>query len=162
MGETTTKDVYDWSTYKYGSDWNKLTKYCDNSACGLNGFTDGKTTLEAADDAANANWGGTWRMPSFYELTELSTKCTWIWTTLNGVNGYKVTFNGNSIFIPATGIREGTNLSGEDSQGCYWSSSLQTLDPELAYRLNFDAAFHSVNSDYSDCYMGRSVRSVCP
>lgn len=48
--------------------------------------------------------GDLWRMPTLKEMEELINKCMWTWTTLNGVNGYKVVgLNGNSIFLPAAG-----------------------------------------------------------
>ena len=90
-GEVKSKEYYDWSTYKYGVEANKLTKYCDNSNFGDNGFADNKTVLASEDDAAAANWGGKWRMPTAAEQDELRNNCTWTWTTQNGVNGYKVT-----------------------------------------------------------------------
>ena len=68
-GETDPKSTYDWSTYKYcnGSS-STLTKYnTDNSQ----GTVDNKTTLDLSDDAARANWGDSWRMPTDAELTEL-------------------------------------------------------------------------------------------
>ena len=53
-GETTTKDTYNWSTYKYcNGDYDLLTKYCNKSSYGNNGFTDNKTQLELSDDAAS-------------------------------------------------------------------------------------------------------------
>ena len=57
-------------------------------------------------DAATANCGGSWRMPTRDGLNELKTKCTWTWTTQNSVNGYKVTGpSGASIFLPAASFR---------------------------------------------------------
>lgn len=117
-GETKPKSSsYDWSTYKYckGSE-NTMTKYCTDSRDGYNGFTDNKTVLDPDDDAAHVNWGGDWRMPTKSEFEEFSEieNCTWTWTTINGVNGYKIVskktgFDGNWIFLPAAGYREGTN-----------------------------------------------------
>ena len=104
-GETSPKNDYSWSTYKYckGSE-TTLTKYNTNSS---NGTVDNKTTLDLSDDAARANWGGKWRMPTQAEQEELINNCTWTKTTQNGVNGYKVTSktNGNSIFLPAADRR---------------------------------------------------------
>ena len=64
-GETTPKTTYNWSTYQYcmGS-YNTLTKYCNKTSFGYNGFTDNLTTLLPEDDAATANWGSGWRMPT--------------------------------------------------------------------------------------------------
>jgi hypothetical protein len=121
---------------------------------------DNKTTLELSDDAAHANWGGSWRMPTTEEQQELIYNCTWIWTTQNGVNGYKVTgSNGNSIFLPAAGYRRNSDLYGAGGFGHYWSSSLYTDDPGNAYVLYFysDYVYWSLNGRY----YGHSVRPVC-
>ncbi|MBR5532185.1 MAG: T9SS C-terminal target domain-containing protein, partial [Bacteroidales bacterium] len=97
-GETEPKDYYDWSTYKYcNGSYDIMTKYFTDSDYGT---VDNKTTLELTDDAAHVNWGGNWRMPTKAEQDELrnTDNCTWEWTTLNGVEGYKVISkkNGNS------------------------------------------------------------------
>lgn len=162
-GETTTKDTYNWITYKYcnGSS-STLTKYCNNSSYGSNGFTDNKTQLELSDDAARANWGGAWRMPTDAEWTELREQCTWTWTTQNGVYGRKVTSktNGNSIFLPAAGYRDYSSLIYAGSGGRYWSSSLGTDYPYYAWGVYFDSG--DVDRSSGNRYYGRSVRPVCP
>ncbi len=159
-GEVEPKEYYDWSTYKYGTDYNQLTKYCTKSSYGKDGFTDNKTVLDPEDDAATANWGGAWRMPTKAEQDELRNNCTWTWTTQNGVNGYKVTGpNGNSIFLPAAGyVYEGTFLIA-GSLGDYWSSSLNTGTPDYAYYVDFGSVY--VGWDRDDRYNGLSVRPVC-
>jgi serine/threonine protein kinase len=83
-----------------------------------------KTKLSLTDDAAAKSWGGTWRMPTAKEMTELREKCKWTWTTQGGKNGYKVTskITGNSIFLPATGQMNGSMLVFEDDLGYYWTS----------------------------------------
>ena len=76
-GETQPKDTYEWSTYQYcNGSYNTLTKYCSNSSYGYNGFTDNLTTLLPEDDAATANWGGNWRMPTKEEFQELYNNTT--------------------------------------------------------------------------------------
>ena len=66
-GETAPKSVYDWSTYKWCRGLvNTITKYCNSG--GYNGFVDNKTELDPEDDAATANWGAEWRMPSFEQM----------------------------------------------------------------------------------------------
>lgn len=161
-GETTTKTDYSWTTYKYCKGTNKtMTKYCSNSSYGNNGFTDNKTILDPEDDAATVNWGGSWRMPTEVEQTELREKCTWTWTIQNGVNGYKVVGpNGNSIFLPAAGYVYGTSLNYAGSGGYYWSSSLCTSQPNNAYYVDFGS--FGVYGDYNFRYHGQSVRPVCP
>ena len=161
-GEVEPKETYNWSTYKYGTDYDQLTKYCSDSYYGKDGFTDTKTVLDPEDDAATMNWGGAWRMPTTAEQDELRNNCTWTLTTQNGVNGYKVTGpNGNSIFLPAAGFMYEGTLGDAGSGGIYWSSSLYIGDPSNAYGVVY---FNSdnVDSDYSPRYFGQSVRPVCP
>ena len=158
-GETTTKETYDWSTYKWdnGSGY-KLTKYCTD---GYYGIVDNKTVLDKEDDAAAVNWGGAWRMPTKEEQDELCNNCTWTWTIQNGVNGYKVTgTNGNSIFLPAAGLRSDSSLYYAGSNGGYWSSSLLTDNTGGAYFLFFSSSDVDWYSYYR--FSGHSVRPVCP
>lgn len=86
-----------------------------------------KTQLEKEDDAAQANWGGDWRMPTDAECTELLKNCTWTWTSRNGICGYEVksNLNGNSIFLPAAGDMF-TAQDRLQNLGFYWSSSLSS------------------------------------
>ena len=156
-GETEPKSTYNWGTYKWceGSE-NTQTKYCTNSYYGT---VDNKTILELSDDAANANWGGDWRMPTKAELEELRTECTWTWITEKGVNGYTVTGpNGNSIFLPATGNWYDYFLYDAGSNGNYWSSSLNTYNSYDAYNLGFDSYYVDWHFYYRSC--GHSVRPV--
>lgn len=159
-GETYTKTIYDWNTYQHhNSSLGGITKYNTRSN---HGSVDNKTQLDLKDDAASANWGGAWRMPSDAELTELRTECIWTWITQNGVNGYKVTSksNGNSIFLPAAGMRLDGNLYYASDKGYYRSSSLCTGNPSYTWSVMFDS------SDVSRYDGGRangySVRPVCP
>ncbi len=155
-GETETKKTYSWDTYKYGLAYDALTKYNTNSNFGT---VDNKVTLEASDDAAAANWGGAWRMPTDDEWEELKDNCTWTWATLNGKKGHEVkASNGNSIFLPAAGYRFCDDLYFAGSDGDCWSSSLCTEDPSYAGLMYFYSDY--VYRDYSR-YYGRSVRPVC-
>ena len=155
-GETQPKSSYSWSTYKWcnGSS-TTLSKYNTSSS---NGTVDNKKQLDLADDAARANWGGSWRMPTTEEYYELIEKCTWTWTSQNGVNGRKVTGpNGNSIFLPAAGSRYDTYLNPAGFLGRYWSSSLYTDYPDSAYDVNFYS-----DNVYRDSYYRCSGQSVRP
>ncbi|MBR0333994.1 MAG: InlB B-repeat-containing protein [Bacteroidales bacterium] len=159
-GETSPKDNYKWSTYKYcnGSE-TTLSKYNTNSS---RGTVDNKTTLDISDDAARANWGGKWRMPTEAEQDELRNNCTWTWTTRNGINGYKVTSktNGNSIFLPAAGNRLGASVGSVGSGGDYWSSSLDSSEPNYACSLYFKSSYVAWST--GGRYGGHTVRAVCP
>ncbi len=157
-GETTTKSYYEWSTYKWcNGSYDTMTKYCTLSFLGT---VDNKTTLDPSDDVAHVKWGGSWRMPTEKEFQELIDNCTWEWITLNGVKGYKVTSkkNGNSIFMPAAGFRNGTSLYDVGSDGYYWSAPLCESDPGDAYGLYFSSGSHSTS--WSGRNYGRSVRPV--
>ena len=156
-GETEEKDNYNLLTYKWckGSS-DTQTKYCTNSSYGT---VDNKTTLDPEDDVAHVKWGGSWRMPTKAEQDELRDKCTWTWTTRNGVNGYKVTGpNDNSIFLPAAGCRNGTEAINRGVGGYYWSSSLLSYDSGDAFDLYFSSDYRGWG-DYGR-YYGRSVRPV--
>ena len=72
--------------YCMGSE-NTLTKYCNNPDYGYNGYIDNLTTLLPEDDAATANWGDGWCMPTYDQWLELKQNTTLYWTAQNGVNG---------------------------------------------------------------------------
>ena len=156
-GETEEKSNYSWSTYKWcNGSYNTMTKYCTDSSYGT---VDNKTVLDPEDDVAHVKWGGSWRMPTKAEQDELRNKCSWQWTTLNGVNGYRVTGpNGNSIFLPAAGYRLDTSLYLGGSFGNYWSSTpLESLSYSACclYFLGTNFDWNSYNR-----YYGLSVRPV--
>ena len=180
-GETEpNKAEYTWATYKWmqagQSDWKHITKYtlADGQTKGIwydaggNFIGDNKATLEAADDAAIANLGSPWRMPTGGEIQELIDNCTWTETTQDGVKGYEVKSkkNGNSIFLPAAGFRDRSELDDAGSRGYYWSSLLDTTYSysrsysDRASRLYFDADLHNWASGFR--YSGLPVRPVRP
>ena len=110
-------------------------------------------------DAATANWGGNWRQPTEAEQQELIDKCTWTWTTQNGVNGYNVEGpSGASIFLPAAGCRRGSSLSSAGSFGGYWSSTPNESNSYDAYGLYFGSGRHDMGDLSRDD--GLSVRPV--
>ena len=160
-GETKPKSIYDWTTYKFvNGDIDKLTKYCDNSDWGNNGFTDNLTSLESGDDAATANWGSDWCMPTKEQWKELLENTTDEWTMQNGVKGRLFTSkkNGKSLFLPAAGYRWVGHLDHVGSYGYYWSSSLYAGNPYDAWVFYFTSDRYRVNVSYR--YGGRSVRAV--
>lgn len=160
-GETEPKESYSWSAYKFGTSSSGLFfKYNTISSYGS---VDDKTVLEPEDDVASVKLGGKWRMPTDAEWTELRTKCTWTWTTNyngTGVKGQIVTAtNGNSIFLPAAGYRRDTKLYDAGSYGYYWSSSLNTDKPSIAWYVNFNSGTVR-RRDYGYRSYGQSVRPV--
>ena len=115
---------------------------------------------DSSTDAARANWGGSWRLPTAEEFRELIDNCNWTWTTLNGKAGYKVVSkkNGNSIFFPAAGYRSGTSLYYAGESGYYWSSTPIEDYSYIACILYFNSRYHNVG--YSGRDYGRTVRPV--
>jgi hypothetical protein len=121
-GELEPKESYTWENYRFGVGEelpffkSKLSKYNTDRNRGV---VDNKTTLDLVDDVANVRWGGSWRMPTLEEWTELRQNCTWTVDSINGVKGLRATSNkpgytDRSIFLP---------------EADYWSSSLHELAP---------------------------------
>ena len=160
-GETQPKTTYNWSTYQHcnGSS-TEMTKYCTDSEYGYNGFTDNLTTLLPEDDAAAANWGGNWRMPTQEEFQELYNNTTVTWTQQNGVNGRLFTAsNGNSLFLPAAGDRWDDELHNAGYVGLYWSSSLYSGNPYYAWYFGFDSGSYGMyNGGRGNGFTVRPVR----
>ena len=159
-GETEPKDYYHWETYKLSANGNyySMTKYCLSPSYGT---VDNKNILELSDDAANANWGGDWRMPTIENFSELKTECTWSLVTKDGIRGFTVKGkNGNTIFLPEGGDYLGQDLSNVGSRGAYWSSNLGSHD---AYSSCFYiGTSQEVKSSGYDRCRGYSVRPVLP
>lgn len=157
-GETTPKATFNSSTCKY-CNGDRLTKYCNNSSYGYNGFTDNLTTLQPVDDAATANWGNGWCMPTYDQWTELYQNTTHVWVVQNGVNGRLFTAaNGNSLFLPAASRRWDVGLGYAGIFGYYWSSSLGTDYPYRAWYFDFFSDLYGMY--YHDRSHGLSVRAV--
>ena len=157
-GETEEKEEYSWTTYEYYDSYlNAITKYCAHDRYGI---IDGKDTLEAEDDAAQVKWGREWRMPTKKEMEELRKECSWEWTTLNGVEGYKVTGpNGNSMFLPVTGYYNGKTVCNASLAGYYWTSNLLSKSCGRAYYFSIDSKKYE-HDDFSRRYSGRNIRPV--
>ena len=142
-GETSTKSSYDVDNCKT---WKRsLSDIRGNSSY----------------DAARANWGGNWRLPTKSEYDELLNNCDRQWTTLNGVKGMRFTSkkNGNSVFFPAAGWRLGTSTYHVGEGGYYWSSTPYESNTQTAYSLYFDSG-GGASTDWGNRYFGHTVRPV--
>ena len=162
-GETSTKEVYTWETYKYCTavdedGWFKtLSKYNTDSRYGS---PDNLTTLQPSDDVATAKLGDGARMPTETEWNELLDNTTSEWTTENGVYGRRLTAsNGKSLFLPAAGYRWGSELDDAGEYGGYCSSSLYADYPNYAWYFLFRSDYQGVSGNGRQC--GFSVRAVC-
>ena len=150
-GETTTKSNYTGS--------NSVTYGLSISELESRGIIDAAGNLTAAYDAATANWGEDWRMPTLDEMKELINECKWESTSVNGVNGRLFTGpNGNSIFLPAAGCRYNESLNEAGYYGDYWSAT-PTSDSGYACHLYF---FHNGSYGWRSRHRadGRAVRPV--
>jgi len=167
------KTHFSWDTYAWckGTE-TTLTKYCPTAKQSSNWWdtggttvaADNKTQLEFADDAARANWGGAWRMPTKDEFDELINNTDKEWVADyngSGVAGYKFMKKGDRsvyIFLPAAGFRYGSSFNGQGSSGNYWSSTLYSDNPYGAWNLRCNDG--SVGTSDSYRCSGRSVRAV--
>ena len=141
-------DGYDFGTANDGP-------YASTPGAELTGNIPTNTTY----DAARHNMGAPWRMPTVGEFQELNAQCDSEWTDEDGVAGRRFTsrINGNSIFFPASGFRDGTGLSSRGSYGYYWSASLYSQT--YGYNLLFSSGGVNPASNYRRFY-GFSVRAV--
>jgi hypothetical protein len=123
-GEVEGKDFYSWENYKWGTRYN-LTKY--NSV-------DKLLVIEPIDDAATANWGQNWCMPSVEQWKELKFYCKETEMDSAGVHGslFVSRKNGNSIFFPFSGIKTDERfLWGLFFE--FWENSISEKNPDRAY-----------------------------
>ena len=183
-GETTTKETYNWSTYLDGNIAN--SDDCGTDKDALRGVTDIAGTQY---DAAKANWGGKWRMPTKAQQDELRNECCWVWTSSynnSGVKGYIVykakspsdkgakiedgetptasySLSDAHIFLPVAGWCRDGGPDGAGTYGSYWSSSLDPDNTDSAWDIYFYLGYvcDSYGTDGSyDRYFGMSVRAV--
>ena len=158
-GEVQEKGTCTWDTYKWFDASNStVLKYCTADSYGR---VDGDNLLDPEDDVASVEWGAHWRMPTGKEQDELREKCTWEWITNNGVNGYRVKGpNGNCIFLPAAGDRNGATINEVGVSSNYYSKSLSTERSDASYGLGFNKEFYA--KYICGRFLGLSVRPVLP
>ena len=156
-GETTIKTYYLWSNYHLSDQsGTSLTKYCNDSHYGNNGYTDNLIVLEAMDDVASVEWGGNWRMPTMEEMNELMNNCVDCYEP----SGYKFTGpNGNSIFLPMSGYKDNRSVLNGIDEGYYWCSSLDLDQPKSAWYMLIIRAYRN-HLGGMERYYGMPVRPV--
>ena len=162
-GEIKPKNNYSWKNYKWcNGTHDSLTKYNTSSSFGKEV---NYTRFEDSDDVAHVKLGGKWRIPTRPEVEELiatwdNTDYQWEWKTQNGHRGWVVTYlkNGNSIFLPATGIWNESNYYHKGDEGFFWSVAINKNNPDRV--MSFHLTDYNVNkiSTYR-CY-GIPVRPV--
>lgn len=162
-------DFFAWGETKKKNDYsveNSLTYKLSEDALFSNGIVDSDGRLTPAYDAATANWGDDWRMPSYEEIRELVQKCNWTLTELNGVAGYKVESkqegNNNWIFIPFAGYHYYTNFFGVGTDGLCWSSECKPVSSSLEdeHACFLATRYGEIAFSTSPRMVGVSVRAV--
>lgn len=157
-GETKAKADFSQATYRYGTAFEKMTRY--NAA-------DTLTVLLPEDDAATAAWGKAFRIPTSQEMEELgdTANCVWTWVEKaspkgDKVHGYEVKSkrNGRTLFLPASGAQNGKNCFLDGSDAVYWSATLSTRSYGEAFCLYFNLGHYSLYMN--DRSIGASVRPV--
>ena len=153
------KIYFDWSNYKFGNDYNKLTKYCSNFDFGLKHFTDNLIQLVPEDDVAYQNkklYNFKFHIPSKEQCEELIDYTNNYWVDnydpnkikhnpkndkgIKGLNGMVFEGkNGNQMFIPAAGYRTDFDINFIGSECNLWISNLKLGYPYNAYYFCFKA-----------------------
>jgi hypothetical protein len=157
VGSGEGQKVFAWADYKWSKDGGTtMSKY---------NATDGKTVLDLEDDAARANWGGSWKIPTAEQFQELIDSTEKRWTTVNNVNGYEfaksgdTTFSGDTLFIPAAGDADRGSIYNVGDIGYVWSNSLASSSDGLGIIL-FLSSYKPRIDSYSVRCNGYSVRGV--
>ena len=163
---TTYAKPFNWADYKFGNG----TASPDNSGLTKYNTSDTKAVLELSDDAARANWGGSWRMPTVGEYGALGNAVTTAWTNSyqgSGVSGLVCTDNTDSskvLFFPACGYCYNGHIAYVSS-GFYWPSSLRiqsnfALNTYLLYFNNDEVNWQYIYWGRYYRYYGFPVRGV--
>ena len=156
--ETEYGDLFAWGATKpYRLNGSTVLDSTDNySASKANTI---QRDLNPNEDAAAANMGAGWRMPTEAEFDALLANTNYSWTQVGGVNGLKCVDKrdaSNYIFFPASGNVTGSSLSSRGSYGGCWSRSFTSSTS--AWRLGFLSSGQNVVA-YNRCY-GFAVRGV--
>ena len=114
-------------------------------------------------DAARANWGGTWRMPTDKEFKELRDSCDWSRINIHGHKCFKIASRKNDKFIimPLAGSKKDSNCHDKDARGFYWCSTVYLgKDDGLNNALIFNCGNIKSEVFWDFRYIGNSVRPV--
>ena len=152
-GETKPKSTYSWATYQY----------CNGSSSSVVDL--GNSIAGTAYDAATANWGSEWVMPTVAQIVELLNQCKLSFATVNGEKGLNLTGpNGKSIFFPMTGYKDGGSLIKAGEQTYLWSSRKDLVN-NVAYKsgalyLERTSTSAKTKSTQAERRLGLPIRAV--
>lgn len=155
-------DYYSWSETKPHSENVLNERLWHENELGIlrrHGAIDDNDNLTAEYDAATANWGGKWRMPTKVEFEELFRTCE---TEAHEDYVLFIGPNGNTLILPYAGEKEQSifrttyGISG-GRIGHYWSASADSWHHLSCYYYALKS--HRIFKSYS--HMGYSVRPVC-
>ena len=123
--------------------------------------SDGKRTLDSADDVASVKWGGPWHIPDQQDILDLwANSDHFKEVTINGKPVLKVIskINGNYIYLPIAGLYKGGGYF-DWPQAYIWSRNLFDWGDYYgaAQSLRSDSYDGSYNSYRSDCLNVRPV-----
>lgn len=163
MAEPTTGSKAPWGDY---FNWGTTARQWDLKNRGeYNNWTTDR--LDATYDAATANWGKEWQMPTSMDFYELANHTVWTWQDANqspqGIAGYLITGKGayadRSIFLPAAGYSVSGQLKGRNTVGYYWSASPYKNSLEQATATYINST--TINTDDVESrYYGCCIRPV--
>ena len=115
-------------------------------------YDDDPEVLPLSRDAANAAWGGNWRMPTAAEVSELLENCTitaYQHPTISAERGLILTSkkNGNSIFF------------ARRTEGIYWTSTI--YDGWNVFAKTFETTATTIQIDSYRRHTIHKIRAVC-
>ncbi|MBO4382245.1 MAG: hypothetical protein IKV77_12985 [Alistipes sp.] len=161
--------VYNWGGVNAADPWYDGQVYGGTKGATLTG----NIPVGEEYDAARANLGSPWRMPTTGEYDELFANIDYLnadgtvkdesvtnkMSTVNGIVGLWIQskINGKRLFFAASGYGNGSSWSSRGSNGNYWSASFYSA--RYARGLDFDSG--GVHPQYNvSRYNGFAVRAV--
>ena len=156
---------YEWAKYNVGAK-------AENELGGLYGYGDLKGLARSTDNSAYpaeaisgtfndmALAAGMGFMPTVEDWEALLAITTQKFTSVNGVEGVLLTStkNGNTLFFPLAGTREGEEVSAQGALGGYWASEISPMGADYGKMYAFDS--NGVKADIAQRHVGMSIRPI--
>lgn len=144
-------NLYAWGEVKTKDDYSRYT-YVEQ-------LKPGDKLAGYKQDAATAELGDEWVMPTEAQFKELISECRWIWKKVDGHYGYEIIGkNGNKIFLPASGWSSDTTFQYRNQYGYYWTSD-RSSNSRYARSLQFPKNGKGIVGN-GELHVGRSIRAV--